>query len=174
MTYEEYKQWIKKLAANASPESCRRFAADSIARLAESASEAIKTDLTAAEQHLMSELLRTFMNGQPDVLAKTLKELVYSTGEDEVRAIELSPTLTALMCAISNWIDYLRTPSPASIVRLAINASDGVDYEIAFSNVSYGVGSDSKAYSIRNMLGDPRMVEEIQRQERLLSPSTGR
>ena len=161
MRYEEFKNRIDQMAAPATPAARCRFAVETIRLLRLRVEKEIQKELTEEERKSLSALLTGFETESPDQLAQTLNALVESITRDDVRAIEFHPTITELLCAFDNWINYRRSPNPKWIANMAIDLVNVVDYEI---------GGNAESYSVRNILGAPEMVAELERQKRILSP----
>lgn len=129
MRYAEFEQHIKLMATLASPESCRRFALDSIRLMHESAESTAEQGLTIKERQLLSALVNGVETLPPEELNAVLAELIQSTN-DPVRAEGFHPQLIELLCAIDHWIRYQHSGNPYLIARLAINSVNSVDYAI--------------------------------------------
>ena len=143
-------------------DSCRRdFALDTIGRLHASASDAFRSELTPDERQMADNLAKHFADADPQAQLDTLTRLNDSMTEDDVRAIEFHYDITEWMCALESWFNFRLTNDPSHIASIAINMVNSIDQTL---------DDDPDGYSINNMLGDPKMVAEYERQQRLLVP----
>ena len=161
MRYADFERQIMEMAISASEVARRGFAIDTIVRLHQSASDAIRNEYTEPERSLLASILDGLESTSADVLKLKLKQLTESLERDSVRAIEFRPDVTELLCAIDSWLDYRLSCDPHFIGAIAINMVNSIDYAI---------GGEIGDYSINNVFGAPAMVAEHQRQERMLAP----
>jgi hypothetical protein len=159
MHYAELEQRIAQMASQASAESRRRFAVDTINLLRQSAQPAIDSEMTQTEQRLLVGLLEGLEDLPVDEMRRTLEALDESMIYDPVRAIEFDQHLTELVCAVERWLAYRETGDPGCIEAIAVCGVNSVDYAIS------GLSTE---YSIDNMLGAEEMRQEYNRQKRLL------
>lgn len=78
--------------------------------------------------------------------------------DDDVRAVEFDPDITELLCAIDNLLNYAVARDPQFISKIAINMLNCIDYAVS------GLPED--------ILVEPTMREEHERQKRLLTGAT--
>jgi hypothetical protein len=159
LRYADMEKQIKALVNAASEAARTAFALDSIKRLHFLAKEPIATEFPEPDRQLLTEILAGVEDRPVHELKRQLAELNGSQGRDPARSIELPPSATELLGAIDCWLNYRDTGRSRFVVQIALHVVNSVDYAL---------GGDVGHYSIDNMLGAPEMVEECERQQRIL------
>jgi hypothetical protein len=154
LRYSEFEKEIRSMATAATHDARLGFARDTIRLLHQSVATAISQELTETEQRLLDRVLAGIQADSFPESRAAFEELDQSTCEDDVRAIELHPDLTELLCVIDNLLAYVVARDPQLIARIAINMVNCIDYAID------GLPE--------NIMAAPQMQDEFKRQQRLL------
>jgi hypothetical protein len=159
MRYRDFEKLVHQMAAAASEVARRSFALDTIQRLHATALPVIEVEFTESERLRLEEILANLDREPAPMLKKKLHELHDEQCVDPVRAIEFNHLSTDLICAIDNWLDYRITGNPESVVGVAMDMVNAIDFET--DEVTHESLSE-------NMFAAPEMVAEHQRQKRML------
>jgi hypothetical protein len=157
MNYEQIEEEIRTLVSGAEHNDLIRLSLESIEILCVACAEAIASELEDSERDLLNEILLNIEHGPVEEVRSHLDTLDASTTEDDVRAIEFSCELVELLVCIESFLQYRITQSADQIFDLCISMINWADYN-----------ADSDDYSHNDMLADPTIRAEIERQRRLL------
>ncbi|MBD2327227.1 hypothetical protein [Alkalinema sp. FACHB-956] len=157
MNYKQLEEEIQTLISGAEHNNIIQFSLESIEILRLASAEAIEAELEDSERDLLNDILRKFECGSVEEVRSHLDALDVSMTEDDVRASEFSCELVELLVCIESFLQYRVTQSADQIFDLCISMINWADYN-----------TNSDEYSLDNMLGDPTMRAEIERQKRCL------
>jgi hypothetical protein len=163
MNYKQLEDEIRTLVSGAEHDDCIQFAIESIEILRAACDEAIEEELDDSERDLLNDILLKLEHEPAQEVLLQFNILDATQIEDDVRASEFSNELIELHVCIASFLQYRITQSADQIFDLCISMINWVDYLISCDE-----SGDESDYFTDNMLGDPRMLEEIERQRRLL------
>lgn len=166
VTYDQLTELALRAAAQASPETLRTFALDSIAALA---SEQALGGYELVGPFTGTSYVRDvdITSGAADILDATLAQIATATPssiENCISAVEASsdvegamdPALLDLLKALDAWAKYSASGNAAVIAELAMTLVDRTDFWICD-------GTEPEEYGSDNMFADPRMESEATR-----------
>lgn len=163
MPYSELESHLSQLVRAATPGAQRRFALDTIALLRQRAEDVIIADLSRSERAAFFTILNSIDDRPIQELATSFKSFHDGISTDEFRATEFHHELIDLFCAVDAFIGYRLHQDPKHILRIALSGVNSIDYLITMRD------EPKIGYSIRDMFASPKMVEEYERQQRLLA-----
>ncbi|MGI0490180.1 hypothetical protein ACN4EG_00095 [Alkalinema pantanalense CENA528] len=157
MNYKQLEEEIHSLLSSAEHNQLIQFSLESIEILHLASTKAIEAELEDSEQDFLNEILLNIEHRPVEEVRSHLDALAISMTEDDVRAVEFSCELVELLACIESFLQYRVTQSADQIFDLCISMINWADYN-----------TNSDEYSLDNMLGDPTMRAEIERQRRRL------